>query len=85
MYGLTAAHPTLPLGSIIKVTNLRNGKFVVLQVNDRGPFVENRIVDVSYRAAKLLRFNDRGIARVRVEVLDARDMALRTSAPGNGR
>ena len=75
MHQLTAAHPTLPLGTMIKVTNLRNGKFVVLRVNDRGPYVENRIVDVSYSAAKLLQFSENGIARVRIETVQLDTMA----------
>jgi len=53
MYDLTAAHPTLPLGSWVKVTNLRNGRAVVVRVNDRGPVVPGRIIDVSYSAAEV--------------------------------
>ncbi|MBI2682084.1 MAG: septal ring lytic transglycosylase RlpA family protein [Acidobacteriales bacterium] len=75
MNQLTAAHPTLPLGTLIKVTNLRNGKFVVLRVNDRGPYVENRIVDVSYYAARHLEFSDRGIARVKIETVGFETLA----------
>ena len=66
---LTAAHPTLPLPSVVRVTNLDNGRSVVLRVNDRGPFVKNRLIDVSARAAKLLGFYDQGTARVKVELL----------------
>jgi rare lipoprotein A len=66
---LTAAHPTLPLRSWIKVTNLTNERSVLLQVNDRGPYVDGRIVDVSHRAAQLLGFEKLGLAKVRVEVI----------------
>ena len=66
---LTAASPTLPLGSIIQVTNLRNGKTVRLRVNDRGPWVGDRILDVSRAAARMLGFVERGVTRVRVRLL----------------
>ncbi len=69
MYDLTAAHPTLPLGTFVRVTNLRNGKAVVLKVNDRGPVVEGRIIDVSYSAAQILGMSDRGIQRVRIDLV----------------
>jgi rare lipoprotein A len=67
MEGLSAAHPTLPLPSYIRVTNLRNHRSVILRVNDRGPYHGNRVVDVSKRAAHLLGFHGHGVARVRVE------------------
>ena len=66
---LTAAHRTLQLPSIIQVTNLNNGRQVILRVNDRGPFAHNRILDVSERAAVLLGFKKKGVAKVRIEVL----------------
>jgi len=66
---LTAAHRTLPLGTRVRVTNLRNDKSVVLTINDRGPWLRRRIIDVSRRAARELGFIRNGIARVRVEVL----------------
>lgn len=69
MNALTAAHQTLPLPSLVRVTNLENGRSVVLRVNDRGPFVRGRIIDVSRRSAQLLGFESQGIARVRVEIL----------------
>ena len=69
MYDLTAAHPTLPLGTFVRVTNLRNGKAVVLRVNDRGPIVEGRIIDVSYGAAQILGMSGRGIQRVRLDLV----------------
>src|SRR5581483_7385017 len=69
MYDLTAAHPTLPLGSWVRVTNLHNGKAVIVKVNDRGPIVPGRIIDVSYGAAQALRFKDKGLQRVRLDVV----------------
>ena len=77
MHGLSAAHPTLPMPSIVNVTNLENGRSVVLRVNDRGPFVGGRIIDVSRRAARDLGFERQGTARVRVEVLPAESRALK--------
>jgi rare lipoprotein A len=64
---LTAAHRTAPFGSRLKVTNLSNGRSVVVRVNDRGPFVRGRVVDVSAGAARQLGMHGRGIAKVRVE------------------
>ena len=69
MNALTAAHTTLPLPSLVRVTNLHNGRSIVLRVNDRGPFARGRIIDVSRRAADLLGFRKRGVARVRVQVV----------------
>lgn len=82
MYDLTAAHPTLPLGTFVRVTNLRNGKAVVLKVNDRGPVVEGRIIDVSYGAAQILGMSDRGIQRVRIDLVkqNLRQASVRSSA-----
>ncbi|MBM3517487.1 MAG: septal ring lytic transglycosylase RlpA family protein [Alphaproteobacteria bacterium] len=77
MNALTAAHQTLPLPSVVRVTNLENGRGLVLRVNDRGPFVNGRIIDVSRRAAQLLGFHGKGTAKVRVQVLD--DAALRVA------
>ena len=67
MQSLTAAHPTLPLPSYVRVTNLANHKSVVVRVNDRGPYVGNRLIDVSVRTAKLLGFYGQGLTRVKVE------------------
>lgn len=67
MASLTAAHPTLPIPSYARVTNLGNGKSVIVRVNDRGPYHGNRLIDVSNKAAELLEFKGRGIANVRVE------------------
>lgn len=74
---LTAAHRTLPLPSMVRVTNLENGRQVKLRVNDRGPFSRGRIIDVSTRAAELLGFKAKGVAKVRVEIVegDSRRMA----------
>lgn len=68
---MTMAHPHLPFGTRVKVTNLRNGRTVVLRVNDRGPFVGQRIADLSQAAASYLGMLRRGIAKVRLEVLPA--------------
>ncbi len=68
-YALTAAHKTLPMPSMVKVTNLENGNWVKVRVNDRGPFVGNRIIDVSKAAAEKLGFVDKGTAKVRVQLL----------------
>jgi rare lipoprotein A len=73
MYDLTAAHRTLPLGSWVKVTNLKNDRSVVVRINDRGPVAHGRIIDLSYSAAKTLAM--RGVDRVRLEVLDAPEVA----------
>src|SRR5271165_2307788 len=67
MDGLTAAHPTLPMPCYARVTNLNNGKSLVVRVNDRGPYAANRLIDLSHKAAELLDFKGNGIARVRVE------------------
>ena len=68
MRDFTAAHLSLPLGTYVRVTNLSNGKAVILRINDRGPYVEDRIIDVSYNAARALGFKDRGLQKVRVDV-----------------
>jgi rare lipoprotein A len=67
MTSLTAAHPTLPIPSYVRVTNIRNGKSLIVRVNDRGPYHGNRLIDVSNKAAELLEFKHNGVARVRVE------------------
>ncbi len=72
MYDLTAAHPTLPLGSYVRVTNLHNGRAVVVKVNDRGPIVPGRIIDLSYAAAEVLQFQDRGLQKVRLDLVKPR-------------
>jgi rare lipoprotein A len=69
---MTAAHPTLPLGSYVRVTNLHNGKAVVVKVNDRGPIVPGRIIDLSYGAAQALQFEHKGLQRVRLDLVKPR-------------
>ncbi|WP_249781017.1 septal ring lytic transglycosylase RlpA family protein [Bradyrhizobium sp. dw_78] len=71
MGGLTAAHPTLPMPCYARVTNLGNGKSLIVRVNDRGPYHGNRLIDVSNKAAELLEFKGNGVARVRVEYVGA--------------
>src|SRR5580658_67676 len=68
MRDFTAAHPSLPLGTFVRVTNLRNGKAVVVRINDRGPVVDGRIIDVSYSAAQVLGFKERGVQKVRLDL-----------------
>ena len=68
MFELTAAHRQLPLGTYVKVTNLRNGKWIVVRVNDRGPYVSGRIMDLSYSAARMLNFSS-GVERVRIDLV----------------
>jgi len=69
MYGISAAHRTLPFGTKVRVHDLDNGREVVVPINDRGPFIEGRIIDLSYGAAKALHMNIAGIARVKLEIL----------------
>jgi rare lipoprotein A len=69
MYDLTAAHPTLPFGTYVRVTNLDNGKSVVVRINDRGPFAKGRIIDLSYAAATKLGMSGSGVVPVVIEVL----------------
>jgi len=69
MDAVSAAHPTLPLPSYVRVTNLENRRSIVVRVNDRGPFRDGRLIDLSVRTAKLLGFYEQGLARVRVEYL----------------
>ena len=82
--GLTAAHHTLPMPSIVQVTNLENGRTLTLRVNDRGPFAGARIIDVSRQAAQLLGFERNGTAKVRVRVLEAETMQAQAVARHNG-
>jgi rare lipoprotein A len=71
MYGMTAAHKTLPIPTYVRVTNLDNKLSTVVRVNDRGPFHSDRIIDLSYAAATKLDYTNRGTARVRIEALEA--------------
>lgn len=75
MYAMTAAHKTLPLGVYVKVNNRENGRETVVRINDRGPFVNGRIIDLSYSAAKQLGLLDSGTAQVRIEALGYLDSA----------
>lgn len=70
MYALTAAHKTLPLGSRVKITNLANKKSIIVRINDRGPYVGERVIDLSFEAARKIGFAYHGLARVAVEFVD---------------
>src|ERR1700680_954309 len=74
MYDMTAAHLKLPMGSYVRGTNLRNGRAVIVRVNDRGPIVPGRIIDLSYGAAQALQFRQRGLQRVRLDLVNPRDL-----------
>jgi rare lipoprotein A len=80
MYDMTAASLTIPLGTYVRVTNLHNGRAVVVKVNDRGPVVPGRIIDVSYGAAKALQFKDKGLQRVRLDLIKPHRPAYQTVA-----
>jgi rare lipoprotein A len=82
MYADTAAHPTLPLGSIVRVVNMRNHRSQVVRINDRGPYVEGRELDVSYEVARKLGFDQHGLAKVRLELLKVPARPA-TAHPGN--
>ena len=73
MYGVTAAHKTLPLGTVAKITNLENGKSIILRINDRGPYVAGRILDCSYGAALKLDFVTKGTTKVKIDVIEFGD------------
>jgi rare lipoprotein A len=81
---LTAAHRTLPMPSIVQVTNLDNGRVLQLRVNDRGPFARGRIIDVSRRAAQLLGFEQNGTAKVRVKIMPEESIQVASIARRNG-
>ena len=83
MYAMTAAHKTLPIPAYAEVTNLRNGKKVVVRINDRGPFVGDRIIDLSYTAAAKLDMLSQGTAPVEVRVISARGGAGSAAPPPN--
>jgi len=76
MYDLTAAHYTLPLGTWVRVTNLRNGRSVVVRINDRGPIIPGRIIDLSYGAAQVLHMRNRGLQRVRLDIVPPQEPVL---------
>jgi len=77
---LTAAHRTLPMPSFVKVTNLENGRSLVLRINDRGPYAKGRIIDVSKKAATLLGFKSKGTAKVKVKILKEESMEIAKAA-----
>ena len=77
MNAVTAAHRTLPLPSIVRVTNLENGRSIIARVNDRGPYVKNRIIDLSQKGAELLGYKIQGTAKVKVEILAKESQALK--------
>lgn len=83
MHQLTCAHRTLPLGSLIRVTNLQNHKSVVLRVNDRGPVPKTRVVDLSYAAAGQLGMRQKGLARVRIDLIQKGGELAKVSYPPN--
>ena len=82
MNALTAAHKTLPMPSVVLVTNLENGRALKLRINDRGPFVDGRIIDLSRRAAQLLDVERHGVARVRVELVPEDSLTMKNMALG---
>ncbi len=79
MHDFTAAHRTLPLGSWVKVTNLKNDKSVMVRINDRGPVMRSRILDLSYGAAMILGMGDTGVAKVRLDVIETPTVATNIS------
>jgi rare lipoprotein A len=85
MYALSAAHPTLQLPSLVQVTNLANGRSLVLRVNDRGPFVKGRLIDLSWAAAHELGFERQGLARVHVVFLGNARLDDQPPHPGERR
>ncbi len=81
MYGMSAAHPTLPIPSFVRVTNPENGRSVVVRVNDRGPFKKDRLIDLSYAAAYKLRLTGKGSGQVEVELIDALNFDAKAAQP----
>lgn len=82
MFSISAAHKTLPLGTKVRVTNLENGRELELMVNDRGPFVDGRVIDLSYASARLLGMADSGVARVRVVGIEENPVLANASGKG---
>jgi rare lipoprotein A len=76
MYNFTAAHRELPLGTFVKVTNLKNLKSVIVRINDRGPVTPGRIIDLSYSAARRLEMHQKGLQKVRIDVVELRDAEM---------
>ncbi len=81
MYDFTAAHRELPLGTFVKVTNLKNLKSVVVRVNDRGPVTPGRIIDLSYSAARSLGMHQNGLQKVRIDIVEPRTAELAMVKP----
>ena len=81
MYALTAAHKTLPLGSLVRLVDPQTHRGVVVRINDRGPFLDGREIDVSYGAARSLGFDHRGLARLRIELLEVPERRWRNPHP----
>lgn len=79
MMALTAAHKTLPMPSIVRVTNLNNGRSLIVRVNDRGPFINYRLIDLSKMSAQLLGFEPKGTIQAHVEILSKESLALKSS------
>ena len=73
MYGLTAAHKTLPLNTVIRVTNMSNRRNLIVRINDRGPYIAGRMLDLSYGAALKLDFLAQGTTRVKIEIIEVGD------------
>jgi rare lipoprotein A len=82
MFSISAAHKTLPLGTKVRVTNMENGRELELVVNDRGPFVDGRIIDLSYASARLLGMADNGLARVRVTGIEENPVLANARSSG---
>jgi len=82
MFQFTAAHRYLPLETWVRVTNLRNGKWVTVRINDRGPVPENRILDLSYGAAAMLEFRHAGVERVRLDIVTPQMVAAAQDVGG---
>lgn len=81
MMAMTAAHRTLPFGTRVRVTNLENGRQVTVRINDRGPFIRGRIIDLSYAAARRINMIRQGLVRVRVDIISSPLANLRRSYP----
>jgi len=82
MFQFTAAHRELPLGTWVKVTNLRNGKWLMVRINDRGPVPESRIIDLSYGAAAMLEFRHAGFERVQLDLIPPQTVAAAQNMGG---
>jgi len=76
MFRFTAAHPALPLGTLVKVTSLQTGAWVIVRVNDRGPVPKTRIIDLSYGAAQMLGLRHNGVAKVRLDLVEPTEVAM---------